>query len=250
MNIYLTLARRELAALFLSVTGYIIISAVTLLIGLGFVVLLTNLGSDPSPVPVTEMFYGTYFFWLIVLIAGPVITMRLFALEKSAGTYETLMTTPVSDLEVVAAKFSAALIFYLVMWLPLLVCLYVVGQYANQTGALDPGTVAGTYLGIFLIGALFLSLGCFASALSRTQMSAAIISFVLGMSLFALGFLAEHLPVTAQWQTSFISYFGLFGQMRDFARGVVDTRSVIFHTTLTLVFLFLTLRVVESRRWK
>jgi len=250
MNIYLTLARRELAALFLSVTGYIIISAVTLLIGLGFVVLLTNLGTDPTPVPVTEMFYDTYFFWLIVLIAGPVITMRLFALEKSAGTYETLMTTPVSDFEVVAAKFSTALIFYLVMWLPLLACLLVVGHYTSQPGALDPGTVTGTYLGIVLVGALFISLGCFASALSRTQMSAAIISFVLGMCLFALGFLVDNLPVTAQWQNSFVSYFGLFSHMRDFARGVVDTRAVVFYVTLTLVFLFLTLRAVESRRWK
>jgi ABC-2 type transport system permease protein len=250
MSIYLTLARRELAALFLSVTGYIIIAAVTLLVGLSFVVLLANLGTDPTPMPVTEMFYGTYFFWLIVLVAGPVITMRLFALEKSSGTYETLMTTPVSDFEVVAAKFSAALVFYMVMWLPLLACLYFVGRFTQQPGALDAGTVEGTYLGIFLLGGLFLSLGCFASSISRTQMTAAIISFVLGVSLFALGFLAEHIPVTSQWQTNVISYFGLFGQMRDFARGVVDTRAVIFYVTLTCLFLFLTLRVVESRRWK
>ena len=111
MQIFFTLARRELAAFFLSITGYIIIAAVTLLIGLSFVVLLTNLGSDPTPLPVTEMFYGTYFFWLILLVTGPVITMRLFALEKSSGTFETLMTTPISDFEVVAAKFSAAVIF-------------------------------------------------------------------------------------------------------------------------------------------
>jgi ABC-2 type transport system permease protein len=250
MSIYFTLARRELAAFFLSVTGYIIIAAVTLLVGLSFVVLLANLGTDPTPMPVTEMFYGTYFFWLIILVAGPVITMRLFALEKSTGTFETLMTTPVSDVEVVAAKFSAALFFYLVMWLPLLACLFFVGQFTGQKGAMDAGTVGGTYLGILLVGGLFLSLGCFASALARTQMTAAIISFVLGVSLFALGFLAEHIPVTAQWQTNFLSYFGLFGQMRDFARGVVDTRAVVFYLTLTLVFLFLTLRVVESRRWK
>lgn len=250
MRIYCTLARRELAALFLSVTGYIIIAAVTLLIGLSFEVLLTNLGTDPTPMPVTEMFYGTYFFWLIVLVAGPVVTMRLFALEKSAGTYETLMTTPVSDFEVVAAKFSAALAFYLVMWLPLLACLCFVGHFTSQPGALDAGTVGGTYLGIFLVGCLFLSLGCFASSISRTQMTAAIISFVLGVTLFSLGFLAEQIPVTAQWQTSVLSYFGLFGQMRDFARGVVDTRAVVFYLSLTLVFLFLTLRAVESRRWK
>jgi len=250
MSVFFTLARRELAAFFFSVTGYIIIAAVTLLIGLSFIVLLTNLGTDATPMPVTEMFYGTYFFWLIVLVAGPVITMRLFALEKSSGTYETLMTTPVSDFAVVAAKFSAAILFYLIMWLPMIGCLFFVGHFANQPGALDAGTVGGTYLGIFLVGCLFLSLGCFASAISRTQMTAAIISFVFGVSLFALGFLAEQIPVTSQWQSNVVSYFGLFGQMRDFARGVVDTRAVVFYATLTWFFLFLTLRAVESRRWK
>src|SRR5476649_2710377 len=118
MRIFWTLTRRELAAFFFSATGYVIIAAVTLLIGLSFVVLMTNLGSDPSPMPVTEMFYRTYFFWLIVLLATPVITMRLFALEKASGTFETLMTTPVSDLQVVLAKFTAAMIFFMLMWLP------------------------------------------------------------------------------------------------------------------------------------
>src|SRR5436189_74842 len=112
MRIFLTLARRELASFFFSVTGYVIIAAVTLLIGLSFVVLMTNLGSRPSPMPVTEMFYRTYFFWLIVLLSAPIITMRLFALEKSTGTFETLMTTSVKDMQVVAAKFAAAIIFY------------------------------------------------------------------------------------------------------------------------------------------
>ena len=116
-------------------TGYVIIAAVTLLIGLSFVVLMTNLGTDPSPMPVTEMFYRTYFFWLIVLLAAPVITMRLFALEKSSGTFETLMTTPVGDLQVVAAKFTAAIIFYIVMWLPMLACLFVVRHFTEPDPA-------------------------------------------------------------------------------------------------------------------
>ena len=128
------------------------------------------------------MFYRTYFFWLIVLLAAPVITMRLFALEKATGTFETLMTTPVSDLQVVAAKFAAAMIFYMVTWLPMIACLFMVRHFTNQTGALDAGTVGGMYLGIFLVGCLFLSLGCFASAISRSQMAAAMISFVLGVS--------------------------------------------------------------------
>ena len=250
MRVFGTLLRRELSAFFLSITGYIIIAAVTLLSGVAFVVLLTTLGNDPFTATVTEMFYSTFFFWLILLLASPVITMRLFALEKSSGTFETLMTTPVSDLQVVAAKFAAAVVFYMVTWIPMLACLFIVRHYTNQAGALDAGTVSGMYLGIFLTGCLFLSLGCFASAISQSQMAAAMISLVLGVSLFALGFLAKQIPVAAQWQTQALSYFSLFDQMNDFARGVVDTRTVIFYLTTTFFFLFLTLRVVESRRWK
>jgi ABC-2 type transport system permease protein len=250
MRIFFTLLRRELAAFFLSITGYVIIASVTLLTSLSFVILLTAFAAKPFTAPLTEMFYSTFFFWLIVLLVAPVITMRLFALEKSSGTFETLMTTQAGDLQVVAAKFTAAVIFYMVAWLPMLACLFVVRHFTSQPGALDAGTVVGMYLGIFLTGCLFLSLGCFASAISRSQMAAAMISFVLGVSLFALGYLARLIPMTSQWQTQALSSFSLFDQMDDFARGVLDTRTVIFYTGAVFFFLFLTLRVVESRRWK
>jgi ABC-2 type transport system permease protein len=250
MRIFSALLRRDLAAFFLSITGYVIIASVTVLTSLSFVVLLTAFATRPFTAPVTEMFYSTYFFWLIVLLVAPVITMRLFALEKSSGTFETLMTTQVSDLQVVAAKFAAAIIFYMVAWLPMLACLSIVRHFTSQSGGLDAGTVGGMYLGIFLTGCLFLSLGCFASAISRSQMAAAMISFVLGVSLFSLSFLARLIPVTAQWQSQVLSCFGLFDQMDDFARGVVDARTAVFYVTATFFFLFLTLRVVESRRWK
>jgi ABC-2 type transport system permease protein len=250
MSIFCTLLRRELASFFLTWAGYIIIAAVALLTGLSFVVVIQNLGGDPSPMPITEVFYETLFFWLIVLLVSPVITMRLFALEKSAGTFETLMTTAVEDIQVVAAKFFAALLFYLAVWLPLLACLFIVHHFTKQTAALDLHTLGATYLGIFLVGGLFISLGCFASALSRSQMAAAMISFVLGVGLFSVGFLALALPANSNSQTQIIAYFNLFNQMHEFARGVVDTRAVIFYVTATFLFLFLTLRVVESRRWK
>src|SRR5947209_20319201 len=111
MQPYLTLTRRELAGYFLSMTGYIIIAAAAFLMGFSFVVLLIKLQHEPTPMPVTEVFYNTSFFWLILLLATPVITMRLFALEKFSGTFETLMTTPISDRQVVLAKFSAGLLF-------------------------------------------------------------------------------------------------------------------------------------------
>jgi ABC-2 type transport system permease protein len=250
MRAFITLTRRELASFFVSVTGYVIIAATTFLVGLSFVVLLDKLGHSPSPMPVTEMFYLTYFFWLIVLLAAPVITMRLFALEKYSGTFETLMTTPVRDLTVVLAKFTAAFVFYLVMWLPMLGCLWVVQKFSNQPALLDAGTLGGMYLGVALMGALFLALGCFASALTRSQMVAAMVTLVLGVSVFALGFWADRVSADGDWPAQVLGYFALFDQMHDFARGVADTRVVVFYLSLTFFLLFLTLRVIESRRWK
>ena len=141
MRIFSTLLRRELAAFFLSITGYVIIAAVTLLIGASFSMLIRNLGNDPFTMPVTELFFNSLLFWIVLILVTPVITMRLFALEKASGTYETLMTTPVGDLEVVMAKFTAAAIFYMVTWLPTLGCLFIVGHFTNQTSALDMGTL-------------------------------------------------------------------------------------------------------------
>jgi len=250
MLAFLTLARRELASYFLSLTGYLIIAAAVFLMGISFVVLLGKLQQEATPMPVTELFYGTWLFWIILLVTTPVITMRLFALEKFSGTFETLMTAPVSDLQVVMAKFSAAMVFYLVMWLPLLGCLFIVRHYVKDAGAFDAGALAGTFVGILLIGSLFISLGACASASTRNQVVAAMVSLLCGASLLLIGVLANQLPAHASWQTQILAWFDLSEQMHDFVRGVVDTRYVVLYLSLTLFFLFLTLRIVESRRWK
>jgi ABC-2 type transport system permease protein len=249
MRAYLTLTRRELAGYLLSITGYVIIAAAVFLMGLSFVVILIKLQGRSETVPVTELFYMTPFFWLMILLLVPVITMRLFAGEKSSGTFETLMTTPVGDLEVVAAKFTAALVFYTIMWLPLLAFIFILQRYAGETGGLDAGVIGTTFLGIILLGSLFISLGCFASALTRSQMTAAMISLVFSISLFLLSVLPDRLPA-GDWGSQVLSYFALFYQMHDFSRGVLDTRPVVLYLALSYFFLFLTVRVVESRRWK
>lgn len=250
MQPYLTLTRRELGAYFLSLTGYIIIAAVTFLLGLSFVVLLVKLQQEPTPIPVTELFYVTQFFWLILLLSTPVITMRLFAQEKASGTFETLMTTPVSELQVVLAKFTAGLVFYALAWLPLLACLLIVRHFSNDPSAFDAGVVASTFLGIVLLGSMFISLGCCASALTRSQVAAAMIALVSSGSIFCLGVLADRFPSQTTWQAQLLSSLAFFDQMHDFARGVVDSRPIVLYVSLTLFFLFLTLRIVESRRWK
>jgi ABC-2 type transport system permease protein len=249
MQAYWTLARRELAGFFLSLTGYVIMAGAAFLVGISLWSLVKNLQGEPTTAPITEMFCYSYLFWFIVLLGTTVITMRLFALEKFSGTFETLMTTPVNEAQVVAAKFTAAMVFYLVSWLPLLGCVFILRHYASNASGFDAGVIGSTFLGIFLLGGVFISMGCFASSLTQTQMVAAMISLVLNIGLFVVSFLSDKLP-SADWKSQTLALFALPDQMHDFARGIVDTRPVVFYLSLTFFFLFLTLRVVESRRWK
>jgi ABC-2 type transport system permease protein len=250
MQSYLTLVRRELGSYFVSLTGYVIIASVLLLLGLSFNDVLFKLQSSPTDAPLTELFYSTIYFWWILVLSAPVITMRSFAFEKWSGTFETLMTTPVSDLQVVLAKFTGTLAFYILTWLPLLGCIAVVRYYTNEPTVFDPWTMAGTFVGIALIGCLYMSLGCFASALTRSQIVAAMNSFVLGFGLILLSLRSRAPMPSSDWTTKAFSYISITQHMEDFARGILDTRHVVFYLSLTAFFLFLTLKVVESRRWK
>jgi ABC-2 type transport system permease protein len=250
MRVYWTLVRRELGGYFLSWTGYVVIAVVLLLIGSSFSNLMAALNEEATDRPLTEVFYSTYYFWLILLLGAPVITMRVFAQEKASGTFETLMTTPVSDLQVVLAKFSGAMIFYLLMWLPLLPCLFIVRYYTGEQAVLDAGAVGGTFLGIFLLGCVYVALGCFASSLTRSHLVAVMVGLAAGISFFLLSFLSLLFTSRGGWKGQFFTHVGLIEHMKDFASGVVDTRPVVLCLSLTVFFLFLTLKVVESRRWK
>jgi ABC-2 type transport system permease protein len=250
MQAYWALVRRELSAHFLSWIGYVVMAVVLFLVGLSFLNLSEVLNAESTPVPLTELFYGTVYFWIIVLVVPPVITMRCFAQEKSSGTFETLMTAPVSEFQVVMAKFTGSILFYLVLWVPLLLCMYIVRHYSNEPSVVDFGTTASTYLGILLLGAVLTALGCFSSALTRSQIIAVIVAIALNFSLLLLSFLAMGFSGQAGWRAQFYAYFAVLEHMRDFVGGVVDTRPVVFYLSLTAFFLFLTHRIVESRRWK
>lgn len=250
MRAYWTLVRRELGAHFFSWTGYVIIAAVVFLIGFSFASLLKGLNGMATPVPVTQLFYQTPFFWFILIVVPPLITMRSFAHEKSSGTYETLMTTPVNETQVVLAKFTGALLFHLISWLPLLGCLMAIHSYSATGSSMDAGAVGATFLGILLLGALYTAMGVFASAITRSQVIAAMLSLALGLVLFMLSFLGATLPADAGWVTELVSYVTLMEHMRDLSQGIVDTRPIIFYVTMTGLFLVLTWKAVESRRWK
>ncbi len=250
MRPYLTLVRRELGSYFVSLTGYLIIAAVQFLLGLSFVILLQALSGKPFDVPITEAFYNNGLFWLILLLAPPVVTMRTFAQEKFSGTYETLMTTPVGDWQVVLAKYTGALIFFMLAWAPLVFYPLVLSRLSVNLTEVDTGALAGTMIGLLLFGSLYVAIGCFASSVTRSQIIAAMNTFVLGLGLFLLSFLSQIVAPSPGWQTGFFSHVSMIEHMRDFTRGIISSQQVVYYVTMTLFFLFLTHTAVESRRWK
>ena len=250
MSVFCALVRRELSAFFQGPTGFIIIAAVMFLIGLGFLVVLSGLNGEATPMPVTQVFYGTYFFWVILLLIAPVITMRSFAMERASGTYESLMTAPVGDWQVVLSKFAGALIFYMILWVPLLICSVVVRFYVGESAVLGLGTMFTSALGILMVGCLYMSIGCFASALTRNQAVAAVSGFALGAALFFTGFFSYFAGDRTDWLSQLARHISLANHMESFTRGVIDLGAIVFFLSLTGLFLYLTHKVVESRRWK
>jgi ABC-2 type transport system permease protein len=249
MQAYLTLTRRELGTFFFSWIGYVVIAGAAFLTGLSFVSIIDRLQGESSPMPITEIFLNLC-FWLILIFSAPIITMRLFSLEKFSGTFETLMTAPVGDLEVVLSKFTAALIFYMVMWLPLIACILFLRYFSAGANIIDSGTLGSTFLGIFLLGTVYMAVGCFASSITHNQIVAAMVSFAIGLGFFLVSFLADQLAPPRSWANALFNCISIRQQMEDFARGAVDTRYIVFYLSASSFFLFLTYRVVESRRWK
>ncbi|MED6326775.1 MAG: ABC transporter permease subunit, partial [Verrucomicrobiota bacterium] len=194
--------------------------------------------------------YGTYFFWVILLLIAPVITMRSFAMERASGTYESLMTAPIGDWQVVLSKFAGALIFYMILWVPLLICSVVVRFYVGESAVLGLGTMFTSALGILMVGCLYMSIGCFASALTRNQAVAAVSGFALGAALFFTGFFSYFAGDRTDWLSQLARHISLANHMESFTRGVIDLGAIVFFLSLTGLFLYLTHKVVESRRWK
>jgi ABC-2 type transport system permease protein len=249
MRVYLTLVRRELSGYFASFAGYVVIAAVLFLLGLSFNDIISKLNTEATEIPLTEGFFIMFYFWIVFLLTAPVMTIRSFAMEKFSGTYETLMTSAVGDVQVVLAKFTGALVFYTLTWAPLLIYLLILRRYSNEPAALDPRVFCSTFLGIVLIGAVYMAMGCFASSVTRNQTVAAMISYALGLTVFLLSLGALAAAPPQGWAVQVYSHIAMTQHMEQFARGMIDTRSLVYYLSLTVFFLFLTWKVVESRRW-
>lgn len=238
---------RELRAYFVSPLAYVVLFFMLLINGGVFAFIVSYL-NQPSYTPVgspLEYFFGqNLFFWIVLLFVCPVLTMRLLSEERRSGTLEVLMTAPISEGQVVAGKFLAALTFYLFLWLPTVSYAAILAYY----GEVDWGPVAAGYLGILGVGSLMLAAGLFASALSRNQIIAAVIAFAACFGLLLFTFL-DGLVLDSGWR-AMIAHVNLAEHMSEFGRGVVDTRRLVYYLSGTLFFLFLTARTLESNKWR
>jgi ABC-2 type transport system permease protein len=242
----LAIVRREMIAFFSSPLAYIVIAAFLLLQGALFTLIVGYL-SQPgqSSMSILQAFFGgTIFFWFFLVVA-PLITMRLVAEERRSGTVEVLLTSPVTEGQVIIGKFVAALLFYLALWLPTVVYVVMVKSQA----AVDWGAVAASYLGVALFGALFVSLGLLASTLTRNQIIAAVLAFTGLILLFGVP-LVRGLLVSSSVFASVVDHADLWQHMADYSKGIVDTRHVVYELSLTGLFLFLATKSLELVKWR
>ncbi len=248
MSALLTLWRKELAGCFLSPIAYVVTILFLSVLGYIFWFLAGVLAEGPGGVGVLHLFFASPFFWMVLLVVVPVLTMRLLAEEKRSGTMETLLVAPVTDATVVTAKFLGVLSFYVAMWLPTLAYLYVLRRFSSVMAPIDPAALAGGYLGVLLVGAFYLSIGVFCSALTSNQIIAAIATFTVTGLFFFTGFLEVmgHSPEVRQVG----AYLSSYTHMYELSRGVLDSRVVVFYLSGIAFFLFAATRVVGARRWK
>lgn len=243
----LAVYRREMLSLWVTPLAWVLLTVFLLLQGLSFysivvhVSSLSSLSLDSGPV---QSYFGQSIFLLVsLLLVCPALTMRSLAEERRSGTIESLLTAPVTPGAVVAGKYLAVLSTYVAMWAPTL--LYVV--VLRDTGQVDWAVVGSSYLGVFAVGAGYLSLGILMSAMTRSQLLAFVLTVLAQFGLFILG-IGEYIFEPGLVRDISV-HVSVLTQMDEMSRGVIDLRRLVFDASLVIVPLFVTTRVVDSWRW-
>lgn len=247
MRNLLALTSREWKAFWYSPIAYAVGALFLIMQGWVFWLLVAVL-NDPRVDPTWRMsqffFGGTLFYWLSVLMLAPLLTMRAFSEEKRTGTIEMLLTAPVTDTQVVLAKFLGGWSAYCLLWGATLIYFVVLRAFT----ALDWGPILTGYAGTWLLGAVLVAVGVLASSLTRNQVIAAVCSFVAILLLFSVGFLSVF--VTDPESSKIVEYLSLLAHFQDFSKGILDSRPIVFYLSLSAIALFLTVRVIASPRWR
>src|SRR5436853_7318900 len=187
MRKFYTLLSREVSSYFYSPIAYIVLFFFLFVSGADFYFQISFMNQRPVQYSIQEAFFNSVFFWFAFVLIFPLITMRVFSEEFKLGTIEPLMTAPVRDWQVVLAKFFGALVFYIVLWIPTLLYFAIFQKITHQPAGSSAGAYWGSYLMLLLLGMFYLSVGCLASAVTKNQIVAAIISFCAITLLFFLG---------------------------------------------------------------
>ncbi len=251
MRIFWVLLKKELRAFFVSPVAYVVLALVMVLNGFAFRAALSILESAPSEGSIVSWTFHAMWFWLSYFFIFPLLTMRLFAEEKRQGTFETLFTAPVRAWQVVAAKFLAACVVYVVLWTPSILNFQIANWVSVGQVEIPAGALKGSYMILIAMGMFNLSMGVFASALTSNQIVAAIISFTLSLSHFLIGvFVMAIGRKISDMIVDVVNYFASVEHIRIFTAGLIDTRPLVYYLSFTLLFLSFTHQVVEFRRWK
>jgi gliding motility-associated transport system permease protein len=257
----LAIYRRELSGYFVSPIAYIVIGFFLVATGLVFYIFLkwymgqamrmmmqaSQMGMPPEfdvPSLVIRNFVALIGTFVMPLLM-PMLTMGVYAEERKRGTMEMLMTSPLTEFQIVIGKFAASLTFFALMLAPTLIYYLMIGPYS------DPGLpwriVGAGYLGLFLLGAALISLGSFISSLTENQIIAGVVTFVLFLLLL---FLDIAMRDSVSVATGIFKYLSILQHHETFAQGVIDTSSVLFYVSATASGIFLTLRNLDSMRWR
>ncbi len=229
--------KREMKAYFTSPIAYIFIAVFYVYTGTYYV--QANIRGATSDM--TYVFAGVFTLMMIML---PLLTMRLMSEEQKQKTDQCLLTAPVNLAEIVMGKFFAALCVFLcgmAIYIPYIIVIY------KLAGSIAWATVLGNMLALLLLGACFISIGMFVSSLTENQIVAAIASFIIIMVFYMIDVFAQNVSVT--WLRTVMASLGFYNRYIEFTNGIINITSIVFFLSAIFVANFLTVRVLEKRRW-
>ena len=239
----ISIFRKELRSFFSNATGYIVIGIFLLLTGLFLWVIPGQYNIiDAGYANVDGLFYLAP--WLFLFLC-PAVSMRLFAEEKQTGTWELLVTKPLSRLQLVLGKYFAGWVLVALALLPTLIYYFSVSYLAEPVGNVDSGAFWGSFIGLFFLSGIYVAIGTFSSSLSNNQ----IISFVVALVLsffFYYGFDLLASFFTSGQAIQYLESIGINSHYKSMSRGVIDSRDVIYFVSVSVIFILATVKKIKN----
>ena len=255
MNNILAIAHKELKSYFSTPIAYIVIGFFALLFGYFFYAMLVIFnqqsaqfgGLEGGAVDINQQLIRPLFLnaSVILLFVLPLITMRTYSEEKRSGTIELLLTSPVTDVEIILGKFLGAMALYAAMLAITVIHMLLLFSYANPKPEWTVPVIG--YVGLLLMGGCFISVGLLISSLTKNQIVSGMVTFAVFLLLWVINWIASFTGPTTQ---SVLNYLSITDHFDDFTRGIVDTKHLIYYFSVMAFGLFLTARSVDTERWK